>query len=209
MLTLFDVPPQASEQRRLRYREDARRSILTAAEELLEEGGLEAVSMRRLGERSGFTTPTLYHYFRDKPALLDALLDERLAGLLVELRAVPRSDDTVAWVSALSGVFARFGLRHPSHYQLLVRRSDEDEPSLPAAEELRAIFGEPLDDMVRRGPLNAREVERLRQGLWSFVHGFILLQTTRPGEAWEPDVLEASLEAMIRGSLESRTKGHR
>ncbi|MDH3685993.1 MAG: TetR/AcrR family transcriptional regulator [Myxococcales bacterium] len=203
------MPPQASEQRRLRYREDARRSILDAAAELLDEGGLDGVSMRRLGERSGFTTPTLYHYFRDKPALLDALLEERLDELLDELRKIPRSEDTVAWFSALSGAFARFGLRHPSHYQLLVRRSDEDAENLPAAEAIRAIFGEPLDDMVRRGPLNAREVERLRQGLWSFVHGFILLQTTRPGEAWEPDVLEASLEAMIRGSLEARTEDRR
>jgi len=193
-------PPTAS-QRRLRHREDARRAILDAAEALLAEGGLEVFSMRRLGERSGFTAPTLYHYFRDKPALLGALLEERLAELVLELRAVPRSPDTAAWVCALAGAFARFGLRHPSHYLLLVMRHGAEAGEPPAADEVRAIFGEPLDDLVRSGWIGPREVERLRQGLWSFLHGFILLQTTRPDEAWEPDLLDASLDAMIRGSL--------
>ena len=196
--------PPAAQQRRLRYREDARRAILAAAEELLAEGGLDAFSMRRLGERSGFTAPTLYHYFRDKLALLEALLEERLSGLVAELRGVPRSPDTVAWVCALAGTFARFGLRHPSHYQLLVRTGD-DALTPPAADEVRAIFVEPLDDLG----LGARELERLRQGLWSFVHGFILLQTNHPEEPWEPDLLEASLDAMIRGSLADVGEGAR
>jgi AcrR family transcriptional regulator len=200
------MQPPAAERRRLQHREDARRAILAAAEELLAEGSLDAFSMRRLGERSGFTAPTLYHYFRDKLALLEALLEERLAGLVAELRAVPRSPDTVAWVSALASTFARFGLRHPSHYQLLVLGSGEDSLEPPAAAEVRAIFGEPLDGLARGGRLSARELERLRQGLWSFVHGFILLQSTRPDEPWEPDLLEASLDAMIRGSLSGRSE---
>jgi AcrR family transcriptional regulator len=197
----------AAEQRRLRYREDARRAILAAAEELLSEGSLDTFSMRRLGERSGFTPPTIYHYFRDKLALLEALLEERLFGLVRELRAVPRSADPVAWTCSLAGAFARFGLRHPSHYQLLVMGTGDQSLERPAADEVRAIFGEPLDDLSRSGRLTARELERLRQGLWSFVHGFILLQSTHPSEPWEPDLLEASLEAMIRGSLAGRAEG--
>lgn len=198
------MPSPAARQRRLQHRADARRAILEAAEGLLAEAGLDGFSMRRLGDRSGFTAPTLYHYFRDKTALLETLLEERLRELAAELRAVPRSGDTAGWVCALAGAFARFGLRHPGHYQLLAMRAADEVLEPPAAREVEAIFGEPLDDLVATGRLVSRERERLRQGLWSFVHGFIVLQTTHPEEPWEPDLLEASLDAMIRGSLARR-----
>ena len=45
-------------------------------------------------------------------------------------------------------------------------------------------------------------IEILRQGIWSLLHGFILLQATLPNDEWEPDLLDRSLEALIRGWLE-------
>ena len=48
------------------------------------------------------------------------------------------------------------------------------------------------------------EVEALRQGLWSFLHGFILLQSSRPDYEWVPSLLDRSLNAMIRGSIRQR-----
>jgi AcrR family transcriptional regulator len=195
--------PRTPAQRRLRNRADARRSILDAAEELLVEGGLEGFSMRRLAERCGSTAPTIYHYFKDKQRLVETLLEERLEGLVAELRAVEPSDDPVATVHSLAAAFAGFGIRNPSHYALLVMQRGEDAPEPASSEEVRRIFGAPLEALVRAGELGERDLEPLRQGLWSLLHGFILLQTTRPEDAWEPDLLDRSLAAMIRGSLEA------
>ena len=63
-------PPALSpaETRRARQREDARRAILDATEALLLEAGSDGFSMRRLAERCGYTTPTIYHYFDSKEA---------------------------------------------------------------------------------------------------------------------------------------------
>ena len=188
-------------QRRLRYRADTRRAILDAAEELLVEGGPDAFSMRRLAERCGCTAPTLYHYFRDKPGLIVELLEERLQGLARELRAVKPSRDPLQTVCALGTAFARFGLRNPGHYQLLVAPRGDDTPDPPSTEEVQRLFLDPLEELVRRGDLAEGELERLRQGLWCLLHGFILLQSTHPDHAWEPALLDASLDAMIRGSL--------
>src|SRR3972149_293778 len=79
-----------AELRRPRQREQARRAILDATEALLLEAGSDGFSMRRLAERCGYTTPTIYHYFEDKPALIDALLEGRFAGLLRRVRRGPR-----------------------------------------------------------------------------------------------------------------------
>jgi AcrR family transcriptional regulator len=189
-----------ADQRR-HHRDHTRRVILDAAEALLLEGGLETFSMRRLAERCGCTAPTLYHYFRDKLGLVDALLEERLRRLVAELRRVPAGDDAAGNVRALCSAFAHFALRNPSHYQLLVMSRGSESPDPPSAEEARHLLGEPLEQLVRRGHLPEADLEALRQGLWSLLHGFILLQNTRPDETWEPDLLVRSLDALIRGWL--------
>jgi AcrR family transcriptional regulator len=193
-------PIQPAHQRRQQYREDARRAILDAAEELLVEGGLDGFSMRRLAERCGYTAPTIYHYFRDKPRLIDELLEERLRTLMAELRTVELGRDAAENVRALGVAFARFGIRNPSHYRVLVMYRGPDAPDPPSTEELQRLFDEALDELVARGDLAGEDdLKSLRQGLWSLLHGFILLQTARPDEGWAPDLLEKGLDAMIRG----------
>jgi AcrR family transcriptional regulator len=194
------TPLTGAQERRDRNRADAKRAILDAAESLLDEGGLGALSMRRLADRCGYTAPTLYHYFPDKPGLIHALIEEWLATLALELRAIEPAEDPVETTRALAAAFANLGIRNPSHYQLLVSRP-EDTPDPPSLEEVQAIFGEPLDLLVASGRIAEDDVERLRQGLWCLLHGFILLQTTRPAGDWVPGLLDHALDAMLRGSL--------
>lgn len=165
------------------------------------EGGFEAFTMRRLAERCGYSAPTLYHYFRDKPGLVQALLEERLRALAVDLGAVEPSPEPAETIGRLGAAFARFGLRNPAHYQLLVAPQDGDAPDPPSTEEVQRFFLEPLEELVRRGELPEDQLETLRQGLWCLIHGFILLQTTRPDDDWEPGLLASALDALIRGSL--------
>lgn len=60
-----------------------RESIIDAADELIGEQGLGRVTMRRVAQRLGAGTMTLYGYFRDKDELLDALIDTRSAALVI------------------------------------------------------------------------------------------------------------------------------
>ncbi|WP_232662553.1 TetR/AcrR family transcriptional regulator C-terminal domain-containing protein [Pseudonocardia sp. TRM90224] len=50
-------------------------SITTAAVELLDEGGLPAVSTRKLATKLGISSPSLYWHVRDKAALLDLVAE--------------------------------------------------------------------------------------------------------------------------------------
>src|SRR5262245_51180068 len=89
------LPLSPAETRRARQREEARRAILDATEALLLEAG-ETFGVRALAARCGYTAPTIYHYFGDKDGLIDALLEERFAQLLAEVRRTPTGDDPVA-----------------------------------------------------------------------------------------------------------------
>lgn len=195
------MPPQPAAQRRLRYREETRRSILDAAEALLVESGVDDFSMRSLADRCGCTAPTLYHYFRDKPELIHELLEERLQQLVAELRRVNPSEDPREQVRVMCLSFARFGLRNPGHYQLLALNRGPDAVDPPAGEEARRLLMGPLEALAERGGLGAPAFEGLRLGLWSLLHGYILLRTTRPDEPWSDAVLERSVDALLDATL--------
>jgi AcrR family transcriptional regulator len=191
---------QPAERRRLQSRADARRAILEATEALLVEDGVEAFSMRRLAERCGYTPPTIYHHFVDKQHLIDELLDERCRALVKTLKRVRAGEDPVENVRAFGIAFARWGLRNPTHYALLAQPREPELPVPPAAEEARAIMEGPLEKIAAAGRLSAR-METVGQAIWSFLHGFVLLRSSRNDIEWMPDVLEVGLDALLQSFI--------
>jgi AcrR family transcriptional regulator len=53
--------------------------ILAAASELLGEGGVEALTTRSLAQHAGIPVGTIYRYFANRDAIIDAYLDRDLA----------------------------------------------------------------------------------------------------------------------------------
>jgi AcrR family transcriptional regulator len=52
------------------------RQILDAAEQIISEKGVDAVTTRAVSERAGIGAPSLYRFFADREEMLDALLDQ-------------------------------------------------------------------------------------------------------------------------------------
>jgi AcrR family transcriptional regulator len=72
--------------------DDQRGLILQRAAELFARSGYVATSMNAVAEACGCSKPTLYHYFRDKDALLASICDEhvlRLHAMAHEVLATP------------------------------------------------------------------------------------------------------------------------
>ncbi len=72
--------------------DDQRVLILNRAAELFARSGFAATSMNQVAEACGFSKPTLYHYYRDKDALLVSICDEhvlRLHAMASEVGASP------------------------------------------------------------------------------------------------------------------------
>src|SRR5438067_6267949 len=67
-----------------------RAQILDAALHVMAEHGFRGASIKRIAERAGLRSPALiYWYFKDKEALLEALL-EQLSPFLSEVAALER-----------------------------------------------------------------------------------------------------------------------
>ena len=72
--------------------DDQRAQILQRAAELFARSGYVATSMNAVAEACGLSKPTLYHYFRDKDALLASICDEhvlRLHAMASEVLVLP------------------------------------------------------------------------------------------------------------------------
>ena len=116
----------------------SRERVLRTAVDLADEGGIDAVSMRKLGQRLGVEAMALYRHVRDKDDLLDALAD----NVLQEIEP-PRPDPD--WRTALRGqvLAARAVMvRHPWAPGLLIERGTAGPAALQRIEAVLAtLFG--------------------------------------------------------------------
>lgn len=115
-------------------------ALVDAAEQLADSGGVAAVSVRAVAERSGTTTRAVYSVFGSKAGLV-AALGTRMFELLGEgVAALPETSDPAAdLVQAGVGVFRRLSVTRPALFQIGVQHTAVDEAVIgafvPAARE--------------------------------------------------------------------------
>ena len=169
----------------------SRGPVLEAARRIAEEEGLDRLTMRRLAAELGVMPNALYTYFPHKEALLDALLNDLLAGVEA---GDPGEDD---WRDNLVRVMdssRRLLLAHPELASAFIAR-----PGLgPNAVRL----GEVSLELLRRAGLDGqRAVEALRV-LLVYSLGFAAFQA--PRLQGDPGARSARAEAAYAGLPEDR-----
>ncbi len=92
--------------------------VLTAALDLVDTEGLEALTMRRLGQELGRDPMGLYRYAENRAALLDGVSEM----VLKELAIFPDDPDWQAQLRRIAHDLRLLALRHPNVVPLLVTR---------------------------------------------------------------------------------------
>ena len=135
-----------------------RGQIVAAALDLLDEAGLDGLTLRQLAGRLGIRAPTLYWHVRDKRELLDllaaAILDEALAAWREPQPGQPWWE----WLGARARVMRAALLAHRDSARI-VAGNRPPESSLPGIErQLQALGGAgftPRDGLLALLALNA------------------------------------------------------
>jgi AcrR family transcriptional regulator len=144
--------------------------IASSALRLVDEEGLEALSMRRLADDLGVGTMTLYGYFRNKDELLDAVVDAATQDFEPPARRGNPRTRLVAYARAAR----EWLLRHPALVQLRGR-----EPILrPAALRITELGIEALLD----AGLEPAEAARAFRVLFVYTFGAVAFSAAEPGE---------------------------
>ena len=137
-----------------------RDQVLTAAMTIVDEGGVDDLSMRRLGQALDRNPMAVYRHAMDKDVLLDGLVERVISHFTVRTPADQTTD--LDWAAALRETahrFRRAALAHPKIVPTLVTRSLSGPLALRPPgmlrplEELLTLFADAGFD--QRGALHA------------------------------------------------------
>jgi TetR/AcrR family tetracycline transcriptional repressor len=145
-----------------------RAAVLRAARRIADEEGVERLTMRRLAAELGVMPNALYTYVPDKEGLLDALIDDLLAG--VEAGDPAEGD----WRDGLVRVMdssRRLLLAHPRLVPVFLAR--------PGLGPNAARLGEITFALLRRGGIEGERAVEAFRVLLIYSLGFAAFQATR------------------------------
>jgi AcrR family transcriptional regulator len=200
-------------ERREQARQATREQILDAARELFAASGYEAVSMRKIAERVGYSAPALYLHFTDKQALVRELCLVDFLSLSQAMREIAGEPNPIERLRRIGYAYVEYALAHPQHYRLMfmtplpppeVARLDEVQAS--PEEDGYEILKRAVAECVATGRFRAEltDVEGIAQLCWGSAHGMVSLWLVRqqdPWVEWRPvrEQARALIDATLRG----------
>jgi AcrR family transcriptional regulator len=163
----------AINERRERERAHRHQLIITAARELAEAEGWEAVTTRRLAERVEYSQPVLYSHFNGKIAIVSAVAIDGFSELAAHLRrARQAAPEPGQALRAVCRAYLDFATERPALYQaMFVLPTDLKFASAETPPPLRAAFDEFVSCFR---PDNDRR-ELFAEVIWSALHGMAVL----------------------------------
>jgi AcrR family transcriptional regulator len=162
----------------------SRERILAAALELVDEQGIEALSMRKLGQTLGYEAMSLYNHVANKDDLLDGILDLVLAEM-----EPPDPDGGLPAIRA-SALSAHEALkRHPWAAGLLM--------SPTRIRPARLAFMDALLGALREAGFSAETTYHAYHVLDAHIIGFSLWQSTHGSIPADIEDVRGFLERML------------
>lgn len=160
----------------------SRADIARAAIEIADSEGFDAVSMRRVAQRLGAGTMTLYHYVRNKDELITLMSDAVMAEVVV-----PEDELADDWRTALTQIASRTRQAFSAHHWIFERMGD----GRPGPSGMRH-FEQSLHAVAPLG-LSRNETFELIGTVDDYVFGYSLREVQEMEEherGWPPEVLD-------------------
>jgi AcrR family transcriptional regulator len=176
--------------------------LLSRAAALVFDGGVDALSLRRLAAGAGTSTTAVYSLFGNKAGLLESLYREAARRFGARLAQVEATDDPARDIVTLGLAYREYARGEPHLYGILFAKVGEPDAEA-GAEAARTI--EPLVDAVSRGRAAGVLVDapasRIALSCWGVAHGLVSLElagTVPPGLDIAAGY-EDALWAVVRG----------
>jgi len=167
-------------------------TVVEAAARLVDEEGIEQLSLGRLAERLGVRTPSLYNHVAGLPGLKHDLALYCLREVYDRITRATIGKSRAEAIVAFADAYRAYARETPGRYAFTLQAPD------PGDQELEAIALQ-LVDVLRAvlAPYRLSEEEAIHaiRSLRSIVHGFISLEVA--GGFGMPVDLDASFHWLI------------
>ena len=170
------MPPTAS---RTPLRREA---IVDEARALISSDGLDALTLRRLGDRFSVSAPALYAHFRDKEDLLRAVAERQFDDLMARYREIDAASDPARpldRVRAQCRNYVRMSQHDPELFRVMFLFPPDlggilavpEGIELPAATQAFQMAVGAIEDAIAAGHLEAEDPLAVAMTVWAGIHG--------------------------------------
>src|SRR4051812_34833942 len=104
---------------------DLRRVLIDAALQLVNEGGVDAVSVREAARRAGVSPGAPFRHFPSRDALIKAVAEEaqrRFQAEIEQALADAPADDPLGRFRRIGIAYLRWALHNPTHFEIISSR---------------------------------------------------------------------------------------
>ena len=185
-----------------------REALLAAAENLVEQRGAGALSVRAVADEIGTSTRAVYSTFGSKDGLLGALAKRSFDMLRDAIAELPHTDDPARdLVQAALTVFRPMAVEHPSLFRIAFLRAAPDVELGPEVSDAARAGYELLTERVQRladaDLLGGRDVQVATREFNAMCFGMAVMELLNP-EQLGPDPQRAwcaAFQTLINGFL--------
>ena len=186
----------STSQRKLRG--TSREHIIDVSRVIIEDEGVERLTIRRIAETINRTQPAVYQHFASKDEILAAVVVEGFVALVERLKRAEKGEKRS--LTALASAYVRFGVERPRLYEVMfvappvVAFAVSDTP-IPAQIAFQ-LFATAVAESGR----DPAQVGTVTEVVWAALHGLVMLSITkrlRPGRALHHARLEQLTAAIV------------
>ena len=163
-------------ERRQRQKVEVRASILTAAWQLVEAEGWQALSIRKIADAIEYSVPVIYDHFENKEAIFFEFT-KRGFQLLNEdiVTATATSENPEQQIEAIAYAYRDFAFNNRAYYQLMYGLGlpgCETVNQIPELKQFTCLMMQPIAELITASGTQQDAFLKLHT-FWSMLHGLI------------------------------------
>jgi AcrR family transcriptional regulator len=158
---------------------DLRRVLIEAALGLVEQGGVESLSVREVARRAGVSPGAPFRHFESREALIAAVAGEAQRRFRAEIDAAlaeAPAADPLARFRCLGFAYLRWAMRNPTHFEIISSgRTFNHDRATELSRDNAELIGETerlLAEAFAAGQLRATDLKNVQIAGRALVYGF-------------------------------------
>jgi AcrR family transcriptional regulator len=160
---------------------DLKNALIQAGVKILAREGVSGLSLRKVAKQAGVSHAAPYSHFADKQALIAAISTEGFKQLHTQIEDISSVNKTnpAALLVETAWAYMQFALNEPDRFKLMFSSVLEKEKEYPDFVEYSQKNFSQIVEVVKicqfAEILHAGPAEITAVGVWSTVHGLIML----------------------------------
>jgi len=180
--------------------EEIKQMVLTAAENIVVEGGFDKLKVRSIAMEIGYTVGSIYMVFDNMADLIMHVKGRTLDDIAEQLNAVDVSNNKEQAITLLANAYLNFARQNFNRWRMIFEHQLEADEQVPDwyQQKVNAIFS--LVEQQFKQLSNNHTEEQSKQAaraLWSGVHGICTLSLTGKLDLLGVDNIENTVALLV------------